>query len=280
MKSVSEVVNEISHSLREAGGAHEVICLGGQKVDRDHQKRLVAYFMELAFVQTLFFLEQRGATRTYGAVRVLHKEAKNEYSKTAITESGDPYLYWAEKLDQYLRAFQTTLGESAGPTITKELTQILAETQYVITDRKVYGGPPANEADVHRRIEAILRCVFPDIRNKPKISKPIRNFEPDTGLPSIRTLIEYKFISSERDAKRVATELLTDTRGYVSKDWDTFVYVIYETTRVRPEHEWNAFLHAAAVGENSRAVVISGEPIPRVSRGNSVTGNRRSAFPT
>jgi hypothetical protein len=32
-------------------------------------------------------------------------------------------------------------------------------------------------------MEAILRCVFKDLKHKPPIGKAIKNFEPDTGLP-------------------------------------------------------------------------------------------------
>ena len=96
---------------------------------------------------------------------------------------------------------------------------------------------PQNEKDVHLRIEAILKCIFPDMKRKPSLSKQIKNFEPDTGIPSLETLIEYKFLSRKIDVGGIADQLLADTRGYISKDWKRFLYVIYETNRFRTESD-------------------------------------------
>jgi hypothetical protein len=78
------------------------------------------------------------------------------------------------------------------------------------------------------------------------------NFEPDTGLVSARTLIEYKFLSSASDTKRIAEEILIDSRGYASRDLDTFVYVIYETKRIKSENEWNLLAEKCGFGQNSK----------------------------
>jgi DpnII restriction endonuclease len=144
-------------------------------------------------------------------------------------------------------------------TVTKDVIQILRETQYSITDPRCFLYPPKDEKEVHVRIEAVLRCVFPDLINKPRVNKQIKHFEPDTGLPGINTLIEYKFIGSQDDAKRVADEVLADTRGYTAKDWKQFIYVIYETKRIRPEKHWNQLLRESDVPDNTSIIVIHGE---------------------
>jgi len=107
-----------------------------------------------------------------------------------------------------------------------------------------------------------LRCVFPNLKHKPQLTKPIKNFEPDTGLPSIRTLIEYKFISNKLQAKTAAEEVLADTRGYISREWETFIYVIYETRRIKPESEWKQLLKECNV-QNTEIIVLSGEPVKK-----------------
>ncbi len=105
----------------------------------------------------------------------------------------------------------------------------------------------------------MLRCVFPDLLHKPPIAKQIKNFQPDTGLPSIHTLIEYKFMSDQGEEKRIADEVLADTRGYVSDDWTNFIYVVYETKRIKPESQWRQLLRQSGVGADTDIVVISGE---------------------
>ncbi len=64
---------------------------------------------------------------------------------------------------------------------------------------------------------------------------------------------------------RVADELLADTRGYHSRDWDSFIYVIYETTRVKPEVEWKNLLRECGIDDRISVIVISGEPLPKIA---------------
>ena len=151
------------------------------------------------------------------------------------------------EVDSYLEAIESIFVRGKSGKVVKDLTDILRATQYSITDRRCFADPPHNETHVHARIEAVLRCVFPDLRHKPPIAKPIKNFEPDTGIPSLRTLIEYKFVESSEDVKRVVEEVVADTRGYHSKEWDRFIYVIYETVRLKPETEWRQMLNANAL---------------------------------
>ena len=168
------------------------------------------------------------------------------------------------RLSQYVRAVDTTFGTMASTTVTKDLIDILRNAVYSITNASYFVSQPANESEVHNRFEAVLRCVFPDLRHKPPIGKPIKNFVPDTGLPSIQTLIEYKYVANQEDVTRVVDEVLADTRGYVSPQWDKFVYVTYETRRLKPESQWRESLSASGVGDSTQILVISGEEPSKV----------------
>jgi len=164
------------------------------------------------------------------------------------------------------RALQATFLTESSQTVTKDLEAIIRGCTYAITDRTVFPSAPDSENVVHRRIEAVLRCVFPDLLHKPRLAKPIKNFEPDTGIPSIETLVEYKFISAPDQVDAVADQLLADTRGYTSKEWHSFVYVIYETQRFKPESEWRQLLRACETAANSSVIVLTGEPARGSSR--------------
>ena len=169
------------------------------------------------------------------------------------------------RLRQYLYALEPFFAEDMQQTVMKDLLQILRGTQYTIADEKLFGSVPQSEDDVHRRIEGILKPVYPDLKHKPVLTKQITNFIPDTGIPSLKTLIEYKFLDDEKIAPRIANEIYADTRGYVSSEWGRFIYVIYETRRFKPEKDWNQLLREAKVPPNTIAIVISGEP-PNPSR--------------
>lgn len=180
---------------------------------------LIGYNIESAFIHILVLLEVKGLQKTYDELKTLFEKARKEGFSKSQMGIEEPYLVWADVLRTYLNAIGISYNELRPTTsITTELVSIIKAAEYFITDKDIFKTSPSNEGEVHFRIEGLLRCVFPDLKHKPQLTKPIKNFEPDTGLPSVRTLIEYKFVSNEEDVKRVSDELLTDTRGYTSRD--------------------------------------------------------------
>jgi hypothetical protein len=208
-------------------------------------------------------------------LRDLHKFVLCDYNQFKNSKEGfltrkmgpnDPYSACLSRVRQYCRAVRAFFPKDEQTTVSKDLLKIISDIHYVITDNALYGGPPRNEHDVHIRIEGILKCLFADLKRKPTLNKSIKTFQPDTGIPSMSTLIEYKFLAREEDVAIIADQVLADTRGYTSidnKDWNRFLYVIYETNRFRPEKEWNQFLMQACVPLNARIIVLSGEPAPK-----------------
>lgn len=255
LREVEEIVAEIRESLSKA--YKEISNWDVQEPEREEVES-AKYFVERAFVQSLTFLEAASLNQTFNSLAVINGTAKKNYAEYSVYSEG-AYLVWASRLEAYLKSIETIFVGKQSGRVTKELIDILRATQYSITDRNCFSLVPQNEDDVHSRIEAVLRCVFTDLRHKPPIAKPIKNFEPDTGIPSLKTLIEYKYVESRQDIKRVVDEVLADTRGYSSKSWERFIYVIYETTRLKPESEWRQMLRENDVPENTDVVVISGE---------------------
>jgi hypothetical protein len=188
------------------------------------------------------------------------KKSKNSFNESDVDPDGDPYPVVTGRLRCYLIALENLYPDMKHTTVTKDLLQIIRDIHYVITDTAVFQNTPSNENDVHIRIEAVLKCVFPDLKHKPVLMKQIKNFTPDTGIPSLQTLVEYKYLARKSDIGLIADQLLADTRGYTSKDWTRFLYVIYETNRFRTEKDWVTFLREAGVSENTSVVVLGGEP--------------------
>lgn len=188
------------------------------------------------------------------------KSSKHGLSEGGTDPDGDPYSTVIKRVRCYLIALKNLFEDDNRSTVTKDLLQIIRDIHYVITDTSVFQKAPENENDVHIRIEAVLKCVFPDLKHKPVLTKQIKNFEPDTGIKSLQTVIEYKYLSKKTDIAPIADQLLADTRGYTSKDWSRFLYVIYETNRFRTEKDWNIFLQESGVAPNTSIVVLSGEP--------------------
>jgi len=143
--------------------------------------------------------------------------------------------------------------------IERDLHDILRNMEYTIADPRVFGGPPSGETQLHLRAEAILRSVFgSEVLTKPPIPKTIKNFVADTGIPSAETLIEYKFIGSQRDLGQIVDEVLADTRGYTSRNWNHFVFMIYEVERFKSEAQWNRLLSECDSADRTTAIVVRG----------------------
>jgi hypothetical protein len=229
----------------------------------DNEYAEPSWIIESCFLQLLAIAEALELKDFRQMVQTVYSEvkcAKNGFSTSESTPDGEPYSTVLSSIRRFARVLDGFFPEEPTTTVTKDVLQILRDIHYVITDKKIFKTSPANENDVHIRIEAILKCVFPDLKHKPILTKQIKNFVPDTGIPSLETLIEYKFLSRKEDIGPIADQLLADTRGYISKDWSCFIYVIYETNRFRTEKDWNQLLLESGVPKNTIAVVLGGEP--------------------
>lgn len=107
----------------------------------------------------------------------------------------------------------------------------------------------------HYKATLYKSATYHALANKQTTSpQPLPNINPDpTGSP--------KFLSKKVDVPLIADQILTDTRGYTSKDWNRFLYVIYETNRFRTEKDWNLFLEQSSVPKNTTVVVLNRLPM-------------------
>lgn len=259
MNNLSESLKQIHELLKEADDVFNKNP-NRRKDEYDVPEMQIEYYIESAFIHTLVLLDKYNLPRTYEQVQETFKKAKKETFLKSVQGVDDPYLYWSAEIYGFLKAIGNSFNvQPFSSFIIKDIISILRSTLYSITDKNIFGNSPKNESEVHSRIEAVLKCVFSDLRHKPSINKPIKNFEPDTGLPSVMTLIEYKFVSDLKDAKRVSDEVLADTRGYFSHDWKHFIYIIYETSRIKSENEWVQLLNECGVPSNTQIIVLSGE---------------------
>jgi len=70
-------------------------------------------------------------------------------------------------------------------------------------------------------------------------------------------------LASVEQVGPIADQLLADTRGYRSREWTSFVYVIYETERFKSEAQWRELLRQCGVESSAGVVVLSGHQSPR-----------------
>ncbi|MFH0988506.1 MAG: hypothetical protein V1799_00645 [bacterium] len=259
-------LGKIRKSIAEAQNAFEEAVFLGHPSDP-------AWSIETAFLMTLSLVESLGLHKLHQMLLSDFRKIKNSkegFSKDEQDEfTEEPYPVHLSKLRQYLHSIESFFPDDKDTIVSKDVLNILRDIHYTIADKTLFGCAPSSEKDVHLRIEGILKPLFPDLKHKPSLTKQIKNFEPDTGIPSIRTLIEYKYLDSKKSIPVLADQILADTRGYVSKEWNRFIYVVYETNRFRSEKDWNQLLAQSGLSDNSVVVVLSGEPSRKTARRRS-----------
>lgn len=255
-EQIREAVSGLKTSIQNAASNFDEYFQGNEWANPEWE-------IERCYIKLLAVIESLGLSKLHEMVLSEYlstKDAKEGFLVAGTTPEGEPFSPIISKLRRFLSAIEQFYPSDEPTRITKDLLDIIRDIHYTITDKTLFKSIPQSEKDVHIRIEGILKCVFPDLKHKPTLNKPIKNFEPDTGIPSIETLIEYKFLSSRDDVGTIADEILADTRGYNSKDWKKFIYVVYETKRFKRENEWNQLLKQSGITENTSVVVLSGEP--------------------
>jgi hypothetical protein len=222
--------------------------------------------VETAFLQLLTLAESLGQGSLSRVILETYENAKRiGLSKQTYFENESAWSYWQSPLERFADSIAAVFGspKHKAEAVSSYLLSVLRNTQGAITDKRCF-SPPANESEVHDRIEVILKFVYPDLVRKPTLPKPVVHFIPDSGIPSISTLIEYKYMSQVSQAGTIANEILADTRGYVQNDWDFIVFVIYETRRFKTLAEWQQLLASCGLTTNVQLIVLHGEePIPK-----------------
>lgn len=234
---------------------------------------------EKAFTTLLLLAEALGLEEFRRLITKDLETARNRKDGLAavefLSEIGESELLASNDLFKTIHAFKSLYGLDKNDYSVVSLIDVLRNCEYSLTLGKGM-DVPSDEHELHERIETILRCVYPDLKHKPEITKPIKNFEPDTGIPSARTLIEYKYVDSLETLKRVSDEILADTQGYKSKNWGNFIYLIYETKRFQSEKKWRLHLEECGNPENTDVIVIRGEQPKKKAKAKNKTARKTS----
>ena len=122
------------------------------------------------------------------------------------------YLYWGLRLQSELSIIKKLYIETTGAGIPSSLNlvvQIIRQAEYTMEGLNKH---PNSEKELDEFMENLFKPIYPDLLSTPTLPKSIKNFEPDTGIPSLRLLIEYKYVASKEQVKKVTDE--------ISKRWE------------------------------------------------------------
>jgi hypothetical protein len=258
--SISDDIDYIKNIIKQANLILEECVDSGSdwKDERDYAGSL----LKKAFNAALSLCAKYSLTTDTQSIRSTLAEAEmNDLTKVDEYDgTGVYYLYWGARLLSHLDIIQKLYGRdvtSEFPATLDLIIRIIRQAEYAMEGLDKY---PENETELDGLMENLFKPIYPDLLPTPVVTKPIKNFQPDTGIPSLQLLIEYKYVASKEDVKRIVDEVLADTLGYKSKDWVYFFFVIYERRRFMPEATWNTLLQQCGTARNTWIFVIHGIP--------------------
>ena len=274
-KQIEVEVNAISSRFKRADTNGDTWLFRHQYSEYGHEEEtwLLKSFevdLDFAWIMMLDLIERLGHKTLLEFAQTDYNKFKEAPSASAMGYD-EPYLIWTARLSLFITVLKDLYlpdpDFEGSPIEIEKLTRLIKNSEYYITQSSVFSWVPCVEEDVHNRIEGILKCAYPDLQRKPPLAKKIKGFIPDTGIPSLKTFIEYKFINNEREAKAVLDEIFSDISGYKDHNFDRYIFVIYETIRVFNKSEWEEAVASAQAKESIDVIVLQGSPFTELDKG-------------
>jgi len=106
--------------------------------------------------------------------------------------------------------------------------------------KKPIRWPIVSEREVQDILWLVLRSYFDDLIDEEALPKFGHKFhKPDFAIPSLRLLIEVKYIYQKDDFKKIEQEIMVDTVAYLSntQNYDRILVFIYDESSSVQEHE-------------------------------------------
>jgi hypothetical protein len=94
------------------------------------------------------------------------------------------------------------------------------------------------EKDVQDIVWLILRCYFYDLVDEEHLPKfGHKSSKPDFGIPSLKLLIEVKFVRNQRDFKKIEDEIKADYIDYLNHpNYNKLLIFVYDDSSSVQEH--------------------------------------------
>lgn len=234
---------------------------GASYYDEELKGSIVSIYIRLQFA-----FELLGLATLLGELRSGFEEYRKDLTAVDITAFGHPTSPTLDYLYRYFHPLKISVTGVVGGDISEgvqQLERILLGTPKLIHDRKLQ---PKRELDVSGAMYQLLIHPYPDAVRDVPIAKQSKTYKPDIGIPSLKTAIEYKFVTSEKTLKSALGGIYEDVSGYAgSQDWKTFFVVIYMT---------ELFLTQAQVEAEFKMSVSSGAWKPLLVVGKAAPSGR------
>jgi hypothetical protein len=168
-------------------------------------------------------------------------ELRRDPSKLHATNRPDDEDLYSEALSIAKSCFSPLRAMTDAHAITAQgvLRNVISKTAVILGNK---GMAPKSETEVRNAVLEVCSYSFPDAIKEVSIPKILKHYKGDLGIPSLRTMVEFKYIDSYDEMKAALDGVYADMKGYKYPDWETFYGVFYMTgpfyTQEDVEHEF------------------------------------------
>lgn len=119
----------------------------------------------------------------------------------------------------------------------KQLEKLLKSTGLIISRSKEF---PKSEAQVYNIVKDHIKLLIPDLVDGKTVEfgHKLKTYVPDFSSELCQSVVEYKYIKSERDLKKTIDDLCADAKAYKRSDKYKYIFtVLYFTKYIKSDQE-------------------------------------------
>ncbi len=221
-------LDAVTVAVRKAVSEWEVRFVFEQSSEGpEADKEYVAYLLRISYLTIQCFLEKHGFKLISEHLKEKWKERENDLFSSYMSRYIDePMLKVADSFWEVLASVKNVVsaGESTGYQKTDVRIKNILEA--IPASAHILKYSIQSENDIDRLAESLLLPLYPDLNSSPSLTLADSYRQPDSALPSIKTLVEYKIISTKEAKSKVVDEMQADIRNYYQQPWEHLIFGI------------------------------------------------------
>lgn len=260
---ILEQLDRTAKSVRECLWQLEDPMMG-IRVDEEAYDQL-PYCLRRLYTETLVALDHMGLNASRAALDEFWHSFQTSGLKKDLKFYPDPGVVGStfyDHLDAVISAIRILkrTGPSHAAVIEQQdlqrLENFLRQIPSIVRKRSML---PDRERHIKELAEEFLSEFFVgDYCREFAIPGVVKNFRPDAGILSLKTVIEFKFIDSEDEFKQATSGLFEDSVGYKgSSDWTRYFSLLYQTDAFGTERQLESEFQLKAL-VNWKPILVTG----------------------
>lgn len=230
----NNVVNDLNSlriAVRKASNEWEYrFVYNGSHRSKEANREYVEYLIRIAYLSILAFLDSHRFLELSNYLKTRwEKDHESNLLNSFLSDyAEEPMLHVVSTFWEIIEAISNivTNKDNGHGQVDKNNVNIVSIIKGMPEAALKLNLNIVKESDLDTLAEAILLPLFPDLNSNPSLGLRESYRLPDSAIPSIHTLLEYKFISNKADIKKIIDVIQADIRNYAQEPWKNLIFVV------------------------------------------------------